>query len=556
MGSVSDREPWQVIAQRKQAERGRKIPAEWRLPTSLLPTQDVEDVFNFPQTSGFFTPRELELTGVDASKVVARIAAGEWTSEEVTRAICKRAAVAQQLVNCLTEICFNEAIARAKELDRRLKEDGRVVGPLHGLPISLKDQFNIPGLDSTLGYVSRVGQPAASPSTLVQILHDAGAVVYVKTNVPATLMMGETVNNVFGRSLNPHNRTLTPGGSSGGESALISLGGSYLGVGTDGGSIRHPCSFTGLYGLRPSQGRVSYQNVQNTFVGQEAVRSSAGPMCRSPDDIRLFMSSILAEKPWRLDPYCLPIAWREEEEVLPHQLCFGIASHDGFVSATPPLVRAIEIVKQKLLDAGHRVIEYIPHEMQQSRVLITKMWAADGGEEFQRDTDLSGEPLHPDLEAWLGHSANAPKPSVSDMWRVQNQRTMLAQKWSERWENTQSQSGTGRPIDGLIMPSLPSPAVKHDSSYPSHYGTLSPLLDLTTGSFPVTRVDLEKDVLPTDRPLLSERDGLVKDFYGGPTNHKNAPVGLAVIGRRLEEEKVTAMLKILSKIVGDDAKGA
>lgn len=67
----------------------------------------------------------------------------------------------------------------------------------------------------------------------MKILQDAGAVIYVKTNVPATLMMGETVNNVFGRSLNPHNRTLTPGGSSGGESALISMGGSYLGVGTD-----------------------------------------------------------------------------------------------------------------------------------------------------------------------------------------------------------------------------------------------------------------------------------------------------------------------------------
>lgn len=135
MCSVSEREPWQAIVKRKQDERERKIPAEWRLPSTLLPKQDVGDVFNFPRTSGFFTPRELELTNVDASNVVAKIAAGECTSEEVTRAVCKRAAVAQQLLNCLTEICFDEAIARAKELDRKLKEDGQVVGPLHGLPI-------------------------------------------------------------------------------------------------------------------------------------------------------------------------------------------------------------------------------------------------------------------------------------------------------------------------------------------------------------------------------------------------------------------------------------
>lgn len=135
MGSILEREPWQAIAKRKQEQREQKIPAEWRLPAASLPKGDVEDVFDFPQTSRLFTRRELDLTSVDASTVVAKIAAGEWTSEEVTRAICKRAAVAQQLVNCLTEICFDEAILRARELDCKLKEDGKVVGPLHGLPV-------------------------------------------------------------------------------------------------------------------------------------------------------------------------------------------------------------------------------------------------------------------------------------------------------------------------------------------------------------------------------------------------------------------------------------
>lgn len=224
------------------------------------------------------------------------------------------------------------------------------------------------------------------------------------------------------------------------------------------------------------------------------------------------MSSVLAQKPWRLDPQCLPIPWREEEEILPKQLCFGIAAHDGFVSSAPPLARAVEIVRRKLVDAGHIVIDYIPVEMQEARIIITKMWMADGGEEFQRDTDLSGEPLHPDLEAWLGRSANAPKPSVSQTWQNQYQRTLLAQKWSERWESTQSMTGTGRPIDGLIIPSLPFPAVKHNSSYPSHYGQLSPLLDLTTGSFPVTRVDLEEDVQLADKKPMSPRDEMVMEF--------------------------------------------
>lgn len=146
-------------------------------------------------------------------------------------------------------------------------------------------------------------------------------------------MMGESINNVFGRTLNPRNRQLTTGGSSGGESALVTFRASFLGVGTDiGGSIRHPSSYTGLYALRPSHGRVTYQNVANTYLGQEAVRSCAGPMCRSPEDIRLFMSTLAGMKPWLYDPQCLPLPWRVEEEQLPSKLSFGFAMGDGYVT--------------------------------------------------------------------------------------------------------------------------------------------------------------------------------------------------------------------------------
>jgi amidase len=273
--------PWQEIAAQKREDRAQKIPEKWSIPASFKPYEDTEDVFDWPNTSGFFTPEELFITESTATEVVAKIASGKWEAKAVTEAICKRAAVAQQLLNCITEICFDEAIHRAEELDTYFAKEGKTIGPLHGLPISLKDQFNIKGLDTTIGYVSRVNKPASEESTLVTLLLNAGAILYAKTNVPATLMRGETVNNVFGTTCNPYNRTLTSGGSSGGESALVGFRGSFIGVGTDiGGSIRHPCSFTGLYGLRPSHGRVSYQRVQNTYTGQEAVLSCAGPMCR------------------------------------------------------------------------------------------------------------------------------------------------------------------------------------------------------------------------------------------------------------------------------------
>jgi len=140
---MTDTKPWQEIAKRKQDERAAKIPAQWRIPQDLLPPPEQDFVQDFPRRSGLFTDKELLITEATASEVVFRIARAEWTALQVATAVCKRAAVAQQLVNCVTEILFDEALARARELDDYLKREGKVVGPLHGLPISLKDQFNL-----------------------------------------------------------------------------------------------------------------------------------------------------------------------------------------------------------------------------------------------------------------------------------------------------------------------------------------------------------------------------------------------------------------------------
>ena len=134
MGEVVQ-DSWQTIAARKQAERASKIPKEWLIPESLLPAADKEFVQDFPATSGLFTEKELVITESTASEVVDKIAAGEWTALEVTKAVCKRTSVAQQLVNCVTEIYFEQAYARAMELDDYYRREGKTVGPLHGLPI-------------------------------------------------------------------------------------------------------------------------------------------------------------------------------------------------------------------------------------------------------------------------------------------------------------------------------------------------------------------------------------------------------------------------------------
>lgn len=207
-----------------------------------------------PWTSVETTPEEDAITSIpDASFLYQQIASQKLSSVTVATAYIKRAAYAHQKTNCLTEICFNKALARARKLDEHIAVHGKPVGPLHGIPITLKDQFDVKGFDTTLGYVARAGHPAPENAVLVNILESLGAVILAKTNLPQSIMWCETDNPLWGLTTNPRNAAFTPGGSSGGEGAVLALHGSLVGFGTDiGGSVRIPSHINGLYGLKPS----------------------------------------------------------------------------------------------------------------------------------------------------------------------------------------------------------------------------------------------------------------------------------------------------------------
>jgi amidase len=137
-------------------------------------------------------------------------------------------------VHCLHEVFFDAAITDAKKLDAYFAEHKAPIGPLHGVPVSLKDQFHVKDVETTMGYVGWIGTFQGEKGTgkekmfeseMVRELRNAGAVLYCKTSVPHTLMTGETVNNIIGYTQNPKNRNLSSGGSSGGEGALVGIKG-------------------------------------------------------------------------------------------------------------------------------------------------------------------------------------------------------------------------------------------------------------------------------------------------------------------------------------------
>ena len=180
-------------------------------------------------------------------------------------------------------------------------------------------------------------------STIVSLLREQGAIIYVKTNVPTAMMIAESVNNCYGRTVNPLNRAFTSGGSSGGESALIAMCGSPLGVGTDiGGSLRIPAACTGIFTIRPSYGRFPHFDARSGMAGQEAVGSVHGPMARSVGDLRLWAETVVNAKPWLKDPKCIEIPWRPV--VLKAKPKIAVLWDNGEVTPTPPVKRALRNV--------------------------------------------------------------------------------------------------------------------------------------------------------------------------------------------------------------------
>ena len=233
------------------------------------------------------------------------------------------------------------------------------------------------------------GKERVFESELVLELRNLGAVLYCKTSVPQTLMTGETVNNIIGYTWNPKNRNLTCGGSSGGEGALISLKGSPVGFGTDiGGSVRIPAAFNGLYGLRPSAGRLPYEGMANSMDGQNSLLSVVGPISHSAASLRLMMKSVLSQQPWNHDPMVLNIPWREDQETevlgmmrsqggQGPRLSFGIFPHDQVVRPQPPVRRALETVAKVLQELGHYVVEWQPPSHQKGNEIGVSKCATD-----------------------------------------------------------------------------------------------------------------------------------------------------------------------------------
>ncbi|KAK5442585.1 hypothetical protein LTS15_011009 [Exophiala xenobiotica] len=557
---------WQSRAKAKREAILSSIPEKWRL--QKIPSVEEQKDVTGPYIQQFLDEKEVEITETDAVGIAEKVAAGTWSAVSVTEAFCHRASLAHQLVNCLHETFFDAALASAKELDDYYAQHKKTVGPLHGVPVSLKDQFHVKDVETTMGYVGWIDtfegvsddpRKKTFESEMVKELRALGAVLYCKTSVPHTLMSGETVNNIIGYTWNPKNRHLCSGGSSGGEGALISLRGSPGGFGTDiGGSIRIPAAFCGLYGIRPTAGRLPYEGMANSMDGQNSILSVVGPLATTARAVNLLTKAILSQKPWLGDPLVVDMPWRDAQEQAiwdivksssgKGQLSFGVMESDGIVNPQPPVARAVSMVAEALSKAGHKIIEWKPPSHARLLDIAFKTWVYDGGKDAHGALALSGEPM---INQIKGAFKDKPFEEMSASQLAANNvaKRRFQKEYLDYWNSTAQETGTGEPVDGFICPLAPYPAAREEKYLYYGYSVFVNGLDYTTVVVPVTTADKRKDQYPEGYSPINDQDKKAFEDYDADI-YDGAHVSVQIVGRRFTEEKMLAIAEYVGGLLG------
>lgn len=531
---------WEDAAQLKRTSVTNSIPSKWVNET----IKDDMIKAGFSNTKAYLDSilpeDEVAITELTVLELQAKIASGELMAANVANAYCHRAALAHQILNCCSEIFFDKALETAKKLDEYFAKTGTVAGKLHGIPISLKDQVDLPGLDSSIGYVALLNKPKTEMSLLAEYLQKEGAVFYVKTTVPMAMLAPQTDSNIFGYSYNALNLQLSTGGSSGGEGALIGAGASPLGFGTDiGGSIRIPSAFQGLYGLRPTSNRISYLRVSNSYSGQTSMPSVIGPMARSLADIEYITKLIFNGKLWKSDPKVAPVPFSDNSSIKLEKLTYGLWKFDGMVRPHPPIQRALEETAKCLRAQGHEIVDIQLPNVDKIYETTMDIFTADKGREVLEMCKESGEPVVPAVKTFVCSKPGESPIDVNEWWDLCNRQYECQVEFYKFWEETASVTESGRPIDAIICPVWPFSAFfpgNHDSL---NYSCPFNLLDCASVVVPVNKVDEKLD--PFD-PKYVPLNGSDEDVYKAykPELFDGMPVCIQVVGKKFEDEKVLA----------------
>lgn len=356
--------------------------------------------------------------------MAASVRGKEISPVELVRAHLARIDAINPKINAYVQVDADRAMAQARSAEDAVVRNAQV-GPLHGVPISIKSSIEVAGLRCEAGTKLRAGYVAKSDAPLVKRLKNAGAIVLGTTNTPEFLMAWETDNLLYGRTNNPWDLSRTAGGSSGGEAASIAVECSAGGVGSDGGgSIRVPSHFCGICGLKPTPGRIPATGHYPQSVGPFAQLGVVGPMARTVADLKLLFE--VMQGPDAGDPSAAPVpvkwpGWASPGKKAGHDALPRIAyfEDDGRTPVTEETRTAVRKAVDLLRSAGFEVEAFRPKGLDQARELWWQFFGVLGGMLLGpmtqgRESELS--PILKQFNGWVAREKRHTADTLVESW--------------------------------------------------------------------------------------------------------------------------------------------
>ena len=420
-------------------------------------------------------------------------------------------------LNAFVQVDADGARYQAREAELILKQ-GKNLGPLHGVTISIKSSIAVAGMRLEAGSKLRAGVVAEQDAPLVARLRDAGAIILGTTNTPEFLMAWETDNLLYGRSNNPWDLSRTSGGSSGGESAAIASGCSAGGVGSDGGgSIRVPAHFSGICGLKPTPGRIPATGHFPGSVGPFALLGVVGPMARTVEDLKILFEAMQGPDIGDTAAAPVPVRWPATHDL--KKLRIGYFEDDGRTPVTSDTRVAVHTAAEALHKAGFTVEPFCPEGLEQARQTWWKFFGIVGGMLLGPMTQGREADVSPTLKQFLARVATEPSHTGQSLLDAWIERDVVRLKIFEQM----------RKFPILLCPVAAIPAFRHGERSWQIDGNTVEYLD----AWSYTEWFNLLGTPAVTVPISSSKEGL--------------PLGVQISARPWEEELVLSVAEILEK---------
>ncbi len=459
---------------------------------------------------------------LSAREIAAQIRRKEVSPVEVARTHLDRIERLNPKLNAFVDCKPEAVLAQARDAEKAILR-GDELGPLHGVPVSIKSSIDVAGHRCEAGTRLRAGYIAAEDAPLVARLRAAGAVILGVTNAPELLMAWETDNLLYGRTNNPWDLTRTAGGSSGGEAAAIAAGLSAGGVGSDGGgSIREPAHFCGICGLKPTPGRIPSTGHFPKSGGPFALIGVVGPMARTIEDVRTLFEVMAGWDDG--DPCAAPVEVREIDETVVRPVNIGFFEDDGRTPVTEETREAVRHSALILMTCGFHVDAFRPEGLEEARQRWWEFFGTAGGMilgPMIREAMLRGHEseLSPMLREFMGWTNAAPAHTGES----------LLAAWLGRDEVREKILRQMRKYPVLICPTAAIPAFRHGEREWQVEGKTVKYLDAWSYCEWFNLLGFPAAVVP----MGYSEQGL--------------PIGVQIVGRPWQEEVVLAVAAKLEK---------